>query len=259
MNVFLHQQEMRNVSQRRKRLLKRLQQVQQVSLVVFAGLMVGAVLYGAYVMVFEKSVFAIRTIKIDGDVRHIGADVIKELAKVEHGSSLFRTNVFTVRERIARHPWVAEVAVRRKLPHTLWIYVTERQPLALVAGKNLQYVDETGALFPAGNNRLEDLPVLTGFPADQSAEFKQAFALIQEFLASPLGDMLGLSEVHYDNAQGYSILTGTQGIQIRLGWDQFADKLNRVVAMWPAMHSENYTPLYLDTTVAGKIVAKYDM
>ena len=61
---------------------------------------------------------------------------------------------------------VSDVRIRRKLPGTVEITVTEVEPVALVAGPELRAVDATGwvvPLDPAGTPL--DLPVLTGVEA----------------------------------------------------------------------------------------------
>ena len=64
-------------------------------------------------------------------------------------------------ERLRRHPLVREARIRRKLPGTLVLEITERTPVALLPTPTLEPVDEEGVLLPVDPtvHRL-DLPLL---------------------------------------------------------------------------------------------------
>lgn len=258
MNVFLQNQEVRHESQRRKRVLHVLKHVQQVSLIVLAWLLGVAALYGAYVLVVDRDLFTVTRVDVDGDLRHLRADDVRVLSGVQPGQNLFRIDMAEVQKRVSGDPWVAEVTVRRKLPHTLWIYVSEREPVAIMNGKEDYYVDSKGVTFPAGDAALEDLPVMTGFAAATPNDLLQGIALLMSYEQHPLFNEFGLSEVHFDAAQGFSLVGSVLPVMIRVGWRGFDAKLNQFVALWPVMRSKGTTLSYVDTNVNGKVIAKYD-
>jgi cell division protein FtsQ len=68
--------------------------------------------------------------------------------------------------RVATHPQIERASVRRRLPGTLVVEVTERRPVALVAvGPTLRAVDERGAILPLDPSRTPvDAPVVTAPP-----------------------------------------------------------------------------------------------
>jgi cell division protein FtsQ len=258
MNVFLQNQEVRHESQKRKRVLRVLKLVQQVSLIAFAWLVGIAGLYGAYVLVVDRNLFTVTRIAVEGDLRHVTADEIRALSEIQDGANLFHVAMSDVQQKVSTHPWVAEAAVRRKLPHGIWIYITEREPVALMVGKTPQYVDLHGATFPVGDASFEDLPLMTGFDEATPADVMQAIALITQYTHHAAAQEFGLSEIHFDPAQGFSVVGSSLPVMIRLGWKDFDIKLNQFVALWPAMRSRGTTPLYVDTNVSGKVIAKYD-
>ncbi len=258
MNVFLQNQEVRHESQKRKRVMRVLKLVQQISLIVFAWLVGMAGLYGAYVLVVDRNLFTVARVEVEGDLHHITADEVRGLAAVSEGDNLFHIPMTEVQHRVSAHPWVAEVAVRRKLPHRLWIYVTEREPVAVMLGKTTQYVDAKGATFPAGAEGLEDLPVMTGFAEALPEDLTKAIALMASYQRHALAAELGLSEVHFDPAQGFSVVGSQTPVMIRLGWNNFDTKLDQFQSLWPSMRTRGGTPSYVDTNVSGKVIAKYD-
>lgn len=259
MNVFLHQQEAKTASQRKKRFMRRLRLVQQVSYILFAWLLGMAALYGGYVVLFRQDLFPLKQVVVEGNLQHLNGDHIRKLAQVQEGINLFRINMFEVQQRLSREPWVAEVTVRRKLPGTLWLFVTERKPVALMVDEGMQYMDAMGATFPVSTGAIEEVPVLTGFAKSSPEERQLAMALIETYQSEPISDMLGLSEVHLDPAQGYSIVAGSQAVQLRLGWGDFSEKLKRLGMAWSAVSARDAHPSYVDATVAGKVIAKYGL
>jgi cell division protein FtsQ len=257
-STFLQNQEFRNDSQRKKQVMRVLKQVQQVSLIVFGWLLVMAVLYGAYGLLFDQNFFTVMEIAVEGDLKHMTVDEIQKRAEISEGENLFRVPMSAVQERVGSHPWVAEVAVRRKLPHTLWIYVTEREPVALMVDEALHYIDAKGAVFPASDDVLEDLPVMTGFAKAKPQDVTVGLDLMKRYQQMPIAEELGLSELHFDPSQGFSIMGSAQPVAIRLGWKEFDNKLNQFSALWPAVRSRGPLPRYIDANVSGKVVAKYD-
>lgn len=258
MNVFLQNQEVRHESQKRKRALHVLKLAQQILLIVFAWLVGIAGLYGAYVLVVDRNLFTVTRVEVEGDLRHVTADEVRTLSGIQNGTNLFHVAMSDVQERVSGNPWVAEVAVRRNLPHGIWIYVTEREPVAIMIGKEDQYVDGKGVIFPAGDSALEDLPVMTGFAEATPDDVQRGIALLTDYQRHPVSGEFGISELHLDASQGFSIVGSSIPVMIRLGWMDFGAKLSQFAALWPAMRSRGATPSYVDMNVSGKVIAKYE-
>jgi cell division protein FtsQ len=258
LNVFLQNQEVRHESQRRKRVLHVLKHVQQISLIVCAWLLGVAALYGAYVLVVDRHLFIVTRVDVDGDLHHLRADDIRTSSGVQQGQNLFRIDMTDVQKRVSEDPWVAEVTVRRKLPHALWIYVTEREPVAIMTGKEDYYVDAKGVAFSAGDAVLEDLPLMTGFASATPDDVLRGIALLTHYEGHSLFNEFGVSELHFDASQGFSIVGSVLPVVIRVGWKDFDAKLNQFTALWPVMRTKEILPSYVDTNVSGKVIAKYD-
>lgn len=257
LNIFLQNQEVRHESQKRKRVLRVIKHVQQISLIVFAWLLGVAALYGAYVLVVDRDLFTVTRVDVEGDLRHLRADDVRALSGVHVGQNLFRIDMADVQKRVSVDPWVAEVTIRRKLPHTLWIYVSEREPVAIMIGNVDHYVDAKGVAFPAGDLALEDLPLMTGFADATPGDIQNGIALLANYQRHPLFNEFGISELHFDAAQGFSVVGSVLPVMVRVGWKDFDLKLNQFLALWPVMRAKGTMPTYVDTNVSGKVIAKY--
>jgi len=85
----------------------------------------------AGIVVYNSSLFTIERINVTG-VEHLSTVAMTDLAAVPVGTTLLRVDDTGIKNRLAREPWVAEVAIKRVFPHTLEIVITERSIAAVV-------------------------------------------------------------------------------------------------------------------------------
>lgn len=110
----------------------------------------------------ELAFFRLRRVEIEGARYLSPSDVVQRLA-VDTTGSVWQP-LDPLRRRVARHPLVEDVVVRRKLPGTLVVRVTEKIPVALVASRSgFAAYDAAGAALPIEPSRVPvDLPILAG-------------------------------------------------------------------------------------------------
>ncbi|MBI4223824.1 MAG: FtsQ-type POTRA domain-containing protein [Deltaproteobacteria bacterium] len=226
MNGILGQQEVRRRSRgvlfRRYRLLfKR---------AGFLACLIGSG-YGLWWGLTHASTFALRQIEVVGRLEKVTMQEIVEAAGLHAGVNLFSLNLQGVEAKTLRLPWIRSVSIRRQVPATLWIHVTEQKPKALLLDDQLFFVSEEGLVF----KRLEgetnrDLPVITGMKGDQS--LKIPLQLIDLFEEQHDLGVFGLSEIHYNAATGYSVVTLKGPLEVKLGRVDFEKKLERLKKIW---------------------------
>jgi cell division septal protein FtsQ len=153
------------MSDRRKERVHRVGTILLVT-VVLAG--IGwAVLLGAKIigqtLFSENDRFVIRHLDIRSDGK-LQPEHIREYAHIEEGMNLFAVDLDQVRDDLASIPIVHSVSVRRKLPDTLDISVSERIPAARLGEESTGYplaVDRCG--FVLGPTSIsQQLPSITG-------------------------------------------------------------------------------------------------
>jgi cell division protein FtsQ len=211
----------------------------------------GAVLGGRQVVrhVVASPRFALREIRADATL-HVSRDEIVALAGVAPGDRLLAVDTDAVAARVATHPWVASVRVRRQLPSALAVDVVERRAVASALLGTLYLIDENGRPFKRATlDEADGLPVVTGVARDQytlaraasEAAFREALSLLALYRADDAlaaarraGGAPGpatrpaLSEIHVDPRAGYSLVLYDGGGEILLGRDDWPAKLARL-------------------------------
>jgi cell division protein FtsQ len=104
--------------------------------------------------------FRVRRVEVLG-ARYASADEIVNRMKVDTTASLW-DDVSPLEARILEHPQVSAVSIRRRIPGTLVVRVTEDPPIALVGtSKGLSVTDASGQTLPVDPTRTDvDLPVM---------------------------------------------------------------------------------------------------
>lgn len=123
-----------------------------------------ALLYGrAAEALTGMELFRVEGIEVEG-THYLERDEVVAWAALPPDLSLW-DDLGPLEERLAVHPLVREVRVRRRLPRTLVVVLQERQPVALYPGPVLVPVDAEGRRLPIdpAAHRL-DLPLLAPGP-----------------------------------------------------------------------------------------------
>ena len=108
------------------------------------ALLVVALPVGIVVWLLYSPYFLIREVEVDGGARVSAAWMEENLTPLV-GRHVLAVSLDGVRRRLSAHPWVASVELRRELPDRLRVSVVERQPVALLAGKDgLAFLDGEG-------------------------------------------------------------------------------------------------------------------
>lgn len=165
-----------------------------------AVLLVAAVVTGSVWAVWFSSLLSVRQVRVVGADGAAGERVLTTAAVVE-GEPLARVNTDAAAQRVTEIPWVASAEVRRGWPSEVVIAVTQRTPVAKIAGTN-QAADHAGVVFDLPGRLPEDLPtvratgdalaeavaVLASLPADLSARVRVVTASTRDDVSFVLGN-----------------------------------------------------------------------
>jgi hypothetical protein len=139
-------------------------------------------------------------IMVTGVREDLKQDIVN-LACSDAGASLLAINLRKLKRKIEHHPWIREVRLEKRFPHTLVVEAEQEQPHAIVALDRLYFMNRRGTLFKeVGPDEPLDYPVVTfdrtkGPLADHHLDLA---AHVLDALASDKGPwtLQNLSEVH---------------------------------------------------------------
>ena len=221
---------------------------------------VKAAVVAAGTFVLENPYFSVREIQVRGGEK-VGGSEIVAMAGLRHGMNMWKIEPAAIESKIAHHPWVRRVLVRREFPRRVVIEVEERTPKAIVALRKLYYVDADGIVFKeVGQGETVAFPLLTGLRPEQLATSNLAMReKIQD--AMRLGELMTkdshiLSEIHFDASDRVVLYTTAYPVALHMGWGDWNDKmkrLDRVLALWKG-HEERLASL--DVSFRDQVVAR---
>jgi cell division protein FtsQ len=210
--------------------------------------------------VLENQYFSVREIQVRG-VDKVSGNEIVTIAGLRQGMSIWKVELDRIEKKIAKHPWVRRVLVRREFPSRIIIDVEERTPKAIVAVRKLYYVDSDGAVFkevaPGENVKF---PLLTGLRAeDVMAADPAVRRRIRD--AMRLAELMAqrshsLSEIHFDALDRLVIYTTSYPVALHMGWgdwDEKLDRMERLLTLWKG-HEERLASL--DMSFRNQVVAR---
>ena len=200
-----------------------------------------AVAWGARTHVTSSPRFAVRDIDVIGN-HHRTIDEIAQRAGLTVGVNIFGIDLDDARAKLLADPWVSDATLARRLPGTILVQVTEREPGALVALGETYLASRGGELF----KRLEpgdpvDLPVITGLTSDNFADdsegmarlVRRAIDLAADYDQAVLASKAPLQEIHVGTDGAMTLLVGKSALALELGDPPFRKKLDqaaRVIA-----------------------------
>jgi len=229
----------------------------------------------------------VRDIRV-GLTVHVAADDLRALTGVRVGDRLLAIDPDQVATRLTAHPWVVSARVRRELPSTLAIEVTERHAVASALLGALYLLDATGHPFKrATSEEADGLTVLTGITRDKyaamrptsEAAFREALGLLAAYdgdgssggtvsAGTPSAPPLEgpsrpprpkLSEIHLDARTGFTAVLLDGGGEIRLGrgeWDRKLAALDRILAAIGPQGPAALTTVFLDSAPSERVTLR---
>ena len=193
--------------------------------------------YGVYrtsVVAAQAHVLMVDKIIVHGNERLSDGEVMTILAGLR-GESLMWTDLEAWRERLMGSPWIRDAALRRSLPSTVEIVVTERTPVGIgrIDGE-LYLVDESGVIIDEYGPHFADfdLPIVDGLPTGTggvgSVTDEPRAALAAQVIAAVKAKPQisnRLSQVDVSDVHNAAVILTGDSARIQLGEDRFLVRL----------------------------------
>ena len=219
-------------------------------------------LYELIDLALSADALRVSQITVRGNERMSKGEVVALLDGLR-GRSMVTADLETWRQKLLNSPWVADAAIRRVLPGTLTVAISERKPMGVGRIRDALYlVDQDGAIIDEyGPNYAElDLPIIDGLAAAPSG----GRTLVDETRASLAGRVLAdlrqrpdlagrLSQIDVSDPRDAVVILKGDTALVRIGEERFADRIQSYIDLKPALRdrvpSIDYVDLRFDERV----------
>jgi len=184
---------------------------------------------------------------------------------VEGMPNLFTVSLKDVSRRLEDHPWIEHVVVRKAFPNRISIQIQERKPIAILQLEELYYIDAKGVIFSRVNETDGfNYPFLTGLdrqsldkePEETKGLITKALELLLTVEREKVPPLKEISEVHMEKTYGVHCFTKAEGIEIRLGWDHFDEKVKRLSMIWSDLRKRGISATSIDSSDINRMVVR---
>ena len=235
--------------------------------IVGAGFLVLYSTYRAVDLVFNAAALQVQKVAIHGNVR-LSTGEVRTLIDGLRGTSIITADLDKYRARLMESPWVADVVMRRILPSTVDVVVSERRPLGLCRlGSQLYLVDRTGMLIDEfGPQYAEfkfELPIIsgslrvpsTGEPSIDERRIDLAARVIDGLSARK--DLASLvSEIDVSNLHNAVVMLDNDPALLHLGEDKFVERVHAYIELAPTLRQTVPDIEYVDLRFDDRIYVR---
>jgi cell division protein FtsQ len=213
--------------------------------------------YAAYrggALILHAPGLQVRRITVHGNVR-LSSGEVGTIVDGLRGANILTADLPAYRRRLMASPWVADAALRRVLPSTVEVFVSERRPMGLCRiGSALYLVDPHGTLIDDfGPQYAEfDLPVIDGLvrapgPEATIDEGRAELAARVIDALAPRQDLARrLSQIDVSDVHDAIVILDQDTALLHLGDDKFLERLQSYVDLAPALRQRVPNIEYVD-------------
>lgn len=205
-------------------------------------------------LLYRNPDFTLRRFQIEQQGK-IGKGELVNAAGVRIGQNLLNLSLDEVAANLQRLPNVAAVRIERRLPDTLYFFVEERRPVALIcptptAGTTLAqptfYIDARGyVLKPKPGEKLMSLPIIRGISSDEvvegertnNPELRAALNFLQAVPLAQVRDGLDFSAIRIEGP-GRFLISTPRGGKIRFRSGNLEEQFDRLTVIFN--YAENH-------------------
>lgn len=166
-------------------------------------LMIIFVLIGGIAFFLLSPIFNITEINVSGNSK-ISSEEIISLSGIQKNENTFKINKKTVKDKIRENPYIDTISIKRTLPDSITIYVTERVATYRINKANTYMLINNQGYMLEITDEENNLPIITGLQTTDE-EIQEGNRLRVEDLEK-LEDVLKISESAKTN-ELYSLIT----------------------------------------------------
>jgi cell division protein FtsQ len=225
------------------------------------AVVVGYAAYRGGSVVMQADVLRVDRVVVQGNHRLSHAEVMSVL-KGLRGEHIVWTDLPAWRQRLLASPWVRDAALRRSLPSTIEVLVSEREPMAIGRiDADLYLIDERGSVIANYGPAYADLdlPIVDGLGGKGSANQAERAALAARVIGSLGQDPIVarmVSQVDVSNARNAAVILSDDPAVIYVGEDRFLSRLQAYLGLAAALRERVPEIDYVDLRFDDRIYVR---
>lgn len=190
--------------------------------------------YRAVALAFNGSLLEITKIRVQGNVR-LSSGEVQTLVRDLQGTNILRANLTRSRAALMESPWVADASLRRVLPSTIEVSVSERRPFGLCRlGNQLYLIDRDGTVMDEFGPRYAefDLPIVDGLvraPRNGKASIDEDRAELAARVVDAIQDSSELtkrvSQIDVSDVHDAVVILDNDPALLHVGDERFRERL----------------------------------
>jgi len=218
-------------------------------LAVRVAVVLGLLFYGAYrsaELALSAEALTVTRISVEGNTR-LSRGEVQSLLDGLSGLNMVTMDLEQWRLRLLASPWVADAAIRRVLPGTVAVVISERQPVSIGRlDDHLYLLDQhANVIDEYGPNYAEfDLPIIDGLASMQPggllidpARAGLAGRLLASLQARP-DLMTRISQIDVSDVRDATVIFKDDTALVRIGDEQFTERLQSYVDLMLALREQ---------------------
>ena len=231
------------------------------------GTVTALVAFGTYRLidlVLSADALRVSKIVVQGNERMSHGEVLAVLDGLR-GRSMVTTDLDSWRQKLLDSPWVADVAMRRVLPGTVTVAISERKPMGIGRIRDALYlIDQEGAIIDEyGPNYAElDLPIIDGLAVPGGGQ-----TLVDGVRASLAGRVLAelrqrpdlaarLSQIDVNDPRDAVVILKDDTALVRIGDDRFTERIQSYVDLRPVLRDRVPRIDYVDLRFGERVYVR---
>lgn len=217
------------------------EQLRLISGLTFLLCVIGSLLYASFAVrdwLKDEQRMPVQVIEFSGDFDHVSLTRLERLIRKSQSGSFFELDVNEVFRLVEAQPWVYRASVRKQWPNTLKIYLVEQQPVAQWNEDML--LNPYGETFEASAAELT-LPRLYG-PGGSEKTALEGYNAMKSLLAT---SSMAIAELSLSERFAWQMQL-KNGVELNLGRQEFIDRLQRFIDVYPLLTKEEKPVRYVD-------------
>lgn len=182
-----------------------------------------------------------------------------ELAKYQ-GRSLWNIKIKQISQEVSARKWVDSLTLKRSWPSTLTVYLRPFEVKLLYlskSGKLIPIIKDGSFLNSVEAKQAPDVALLGGEVFLKKAELrKKAVDVIEQIPDEGSFSKKTISEIRYDNQDGFWMTMIKTGVQVKLGEDQVLIKSARVSKVVDYLESRQFDARVIDANLSKKVLVR---